>query len=439
MELQKHMTSLTTLYAEHGIKALSKVWLKDNGHPYLYQRLDHYKPFSEIVSSLDLTDDLAEYQHAQRCRTRLWTKEHVDRVTKTLITDHGCIPTIAWLHDNGFGAFDQAARKLYGSFNAYRKAYDQIDTRRVSRDGQIWMSFPEACFANHLWARGINIEKGGKYPVEYEEMSGRAGGWYDCAFIATVGEFATKPIKVEIWGNAPHGASERYTETRGFKEAFNQDDPLFIGIEYQDCFCESKLEDTLLPFIGIVEPYKIANENDREFKPVQWALVDEVLRMAKVYTDNVPGGKIPSIAWFDRRSTYKGRPVAKWEPVNGWATFSHYVTKIGGIPKLRQTLGQSDSNYNSWSKDTVVREVANFFIKHKAWPSPVMQRLYKKTKNKTIDPDEVEIHKEAVDLVNASKYRCGSINSAVIAATQLLPVDIRATVPRVVQHSKKSK
>lgn len=43
-----------------------------------------------------------------------------------------------------------------------------------SRNGMWWRSMAEANFANYLYARGITIKKGERYPDDYGERFNRA-------------------------------------------------------------------------------------------------------------------------------------------------------------------------------------------------------------------------------------------------------------------------
>ena len=67
-------------------------------------------------------------------------------------------------------------------------------------------------------------------------------------------------INVEIWGDLPDNLSKgRYKETRALKEAFLASDPNALGIQFQDCYSDSRLTEILKPYIGVIEPFRFDN------------------------------------------------------------------------------------------------------------------------------------------------------------------------------------
>ena len=149
--------------------------------------------------------------------------------------------------------------------------------RYVARDGSAWKSYAEVAFANFLFARGVQYDKGKRYDSAYEELSGRNSGYYDFHFVGVSDQFAGMMLDVEIWGGTLAGGparQEAYAETRRWKEQFNQNNSLFVGLEFKECYEEEVLEARLAPYLGKVTASVFIEAHDRLIASTKWAIMD---------------------------------------------------------------------------------------------------------------------------------------------------------------------
>ena len=83
--------------------------------------------------------------------------------TKT-IHQYGCIPPQRFLYANGYGGWIHAAVSCYHDMDTIRNLYQgHPSPQYVARDGKAWKSCVEVAFANFLFARGVQYEKGRQY------------------------------------------------------------------------------------------------------------------------------------------------------------------------------------------------------------------------------------------------------------------------------------
>ena len=355
-----------------------------------------------------------------------WTKEKIDEVSRTLIAEHGCIPCTPWLQQNHLSNFCKAIVREYGGIATHRDRFYQHElTRSVSRDGQRWDSFAEACLANFLWSRGLECFRGPRYPPEYAAQSGQKWGQYDLVFKGTNGQYSGKDILIEVWGDKPMGHyEENYARKRQLKEEFNKGNQLFLGIGYKDCYNEAALTTVMQPYIGDVPPNRFGSEQDTCFLPTQWTLADEVLQMCRKVTESTLDNVLPPLHWFTRTHAYKNRQPFAWEP-DSWGGFMNKIWKIGGWPKVRTILGQPENNMTMWSHSSAVEAVAEAFADLGRWPGALIHEVRKRPDT----PENVLLRKRLRNIIYAvSKHVEGGMRTAIQEAKLLLGDDEQPTL-----------
>jgi hypothetical protein len=312
------------VYEKHGISALNKEWLKNNGFK-LHSRAEKLfkKPLETIAKELGVYDEYYQHKVKSYCESsnrECWTDEKIHKMA---------------LNVAGYKGFLSAIFRRGITIESISKKYHLTDrSRRTSRNGMLWDSNAECCCANFLWCRGIDITRGGDYPEEYKKLVGN-NGRYDIQFKGLVDEFKDKNIKVEIWGNM----SERYKKTREFKEEFHKDDPYFLGIQYEDCYNDKRLRSIFEKYIGDITPFRYVNETDKLVVSCHMSLIDEVLQKCRYITEHTTEHNLPPLAWFRKADLYKNRKIEDWEKLIGnLGNLSHDIQKVGGINLVRKLL-----------------------------------------------------------------------------------------------------
>lgn len=410
MDRDEITQKFSTLYDEYGAVVFTCKWLKENRLESLYSRALYLKIYTkDLAHDLNVADELKQITE-QFSNTKI-TDKQLDDMAKTLISDHGCIPSVTWLEANGYAGMYNVIMQRGGIHSFREKYHTQEICRTISRDGQRWDSQAEVCCCNFLWARGIEVSKGKFYPKEYAEFSGKAYGKYDMHFTTQHTEY-----KVEIWGAdrmTGHGGT-RYEDTKKCKQLFHKDDPTFIEIPYNFCYTEAKLQLVLGKIIGDLPVLRFGNESDKLFPPSTWTLSDEVIKKCRFVCQHVKDGILPPGDWFYKTKTFKNRPRLDWEPET-WGRLPDNITKLGGFPKIRQILNQV--YVSRWDRQTTLRETAEFYKKYKAWP-PAVERQLKRKAERT--PEEIMLSKTAGRLVCAARKYVGGQRHTQSEARRLL-------------------
>ena len=278
----------------------------------------------------------------QMCKRTTWTPEYFDEITKRLLNEYSYIPSGRLLLKIGLRSYTKYMYANGMTMESLQKKYNCRKHRWISKNDMFWMSMPECCLANFLYARGVGIKNGERYPPGYSTQSGKHHGIYDLHFVANLNEYENKWISVEVWGDNPggHGAEE-YKHTREGKELFNINNNMFLGIGYKSCYVERELEIILSPYIGIIAPYIFEDQRYAIFKTTQWSTLDVVIKKCEYimkYNNNI----IPPCGWFvqNKGTMYENRIHLAWEKgINiSLSTLLNHITKCGGIVKIRKLL-----------------------------------------------------------------------------------------------------
>ena len=343
--------NLMDLFKEKGICVLSYKWLCDNGYKNLYNnivigRKGYKTTFESLAEEWGVHNEWKNQRHSSMVKERgnqLWTAETFDKRTNEIIQEYGYVPAAEYLRKNGFGGYVSYMYQNNITMSDLEKKYQFQKNKWVSKNGMHWRSHAECCLANFLYARGIEIKNGERYPDKYAEITGRPYGLYDLHFKSTFNDFQNKWIKVEVWGDTPNGHSEiEYALKRKQKEEFHKNDNLFLGVSYKQCYVEDELQNTLEKYIGIIAPYIFKDERDKLFQTTQWTQADIVMKECK-YIMQQNNNVLPSEGWFRLRKggKYENRNIEDWEKniKVSLRSLSVYIKQIGGIRKVRKILG----------------------------------------------------------------------------------------------------
>lgn len=355
------------LYEAGGPAALSFRALKAAGVYFpLYQRGIRQ---ADLLARLGIAETYDAHKSAQPLQrngrtVQRWTWERVVSDAKQVAATQGALPPAAWFQQNGHQSLVQAVYYLDHSWEALRDAVGDFATSTFveSRNGMRWRSHPEASVSNFLYARGIEHRRGDRYPGSYADETGRAYGFYDLHILTSVGW-----LDVEIWGDNPGGHGEAaYRAKREGKEVFNAANPQFLGIEFRDCYDESKLAAVLAPYIGTPPPHVFDRPTDRVIHSTHWSNADELLDHCRALAAEMPDGKFPTEEWLRKRGKWADRPGPAYN------TLSIYIkTWIGGVRQLRDILGQADASTTKWDRTTALAAWGAFWNTHGVTPNQV--------------------------------------------------------------------
>jgi len=401
MSVDELLDSCRTLYERDGIKALSYSELSKQGA--LYYNLYRYGVNQkELIVRLGLQEQYQAYKAtiplmrngrlAQR-----WTWAHIVKEAKLVKEKEGILPPAAWFQSNGYGTLVTSIYYLKHTWEDLRQELGDFENSSFveSRNGLRWRSHPEAACSNFLYARGIEHKRGERYPEDYANHSVSKYAYFDLHFVNKDGVL----VDVEIWGDKPNGHDEaHYKVKREDKEAFNRNNPNFLGIHYKDCYEEATLSKALEPYIGVISPFKFDKPTDRHIHTTHWSNADELLEYCQQLASSMPNGDFPTEEWLRKRGKWASRPGETYN------TLSIYIkTWLGGVRNLRRLLGQAHVSTQEWDKDSAIAAYKNFYRLHGMTPGQV-RHCSRRGENIT-----QELANEAARLDNAvSKYAGGA-------------------------------
>lgn len=391
---QRILADWKLLVDQHGIDALKQTWLEKNKLAKIYLQGKRHG-----VTLKDAIKELGKEQELKDQRSKIapnggvkWNADLFEKTAKDLVEKFGCIPGFDFLKANEYGGFAWQIKNFGPTIEDVRKRHGVTNVTLQSLDGQHFLSAPEVCCANYLLARDIRVEKGDKYPKSFNDNYDRKCAIYDLHFVASEDPYKNRRISVEIWGGAPRDSkgSGRYAETRSFKEEFHKDDDTFLGIEFQDCFTEKKLDTIFMPYIG--EKEVIIEHPLMKVPTTMLSFADEVIKECKEICEKLPeGSTLPSMDWFARQNYHKDRPIFDWEP-KSWGRLLGRLAKIG-YGNVRNAL-QQPSKHVEWTMDQCFENLKTLIDTYDKVPRDIKKILGNKLK--------ISI-KEQTDLSN-SKY-----------------------------------
>ena len=332
----------------------------------------------------------------------LWTVDKLKDTGQKLIDAYQCIPPQEWLIANGYAGFLKNVHK-HGGLNKFRELFETSSTNRlISKPGICHDSFPEVCVADFLWSMGIQVKKGRKYPSDYSEMSGKAFGYYDLEFLATVHPFTDQWVLIEIWGDI-NIRNDDYSVTKGKKLEYNALNPNFLAFPHVDCYKEERLILHFDKFIGVAAIVNCDSDMHSRLPSAVWTLADEVVQECQTICDNMDDGVMPSFNWLLRRENYADRVILSWEPTS-WAKLTQNIKRIGGIVKVRELLDQSNNSNRKWNRESTILAVTELYENHSEWPGPLLTKL---SKLSNPSPEQERLRRYCKSLTTAMRNHVG--------------------------------
>jgi hypothetical protein len=394
-----------TLYAEKGISAFTYPSLK--AIPKLYYNLySRQLPQKTLLKELGLEAEYKgfllnqPYKYGSIQRER-WSWDTLLKKALTIKEAQGRLPPALWFQKNGHGALIQALYNLGHTWAELREGVgDFTDSNFVqSRNGIRWLSHAEASLSNFLYARGIEHKKGERYDDAFAEIAPTRYAIYDLHFLGKQGQW----VDVEIWGDRPNGHNEeKYATTRAAKEAFNADNPNFIGIHHSDCYDEDKLSDILSPYIGRIAPFRFDKPTDPLIHSTHWSNADELLVFCKDLASKRPNGEFPPEDWLRKRGKFADRDGPAYN------TLSVYIKQwLGGIRNLRKLIGQEEASTQHWDKDSALVAYKAFYDRHGMTPQQA-RHAYKQGDSRVTYDDSLK----ASNIASAVQRYAGGANTA---------------------------
>lgn len=388
------------LHAKDGVAAFTFAALKSV--PTLYFNLYAKDlPQRTLLKELGIEDDFKRWSQTQPFASgarQRWSWEVVVEKAKAIMKEEGRLPPAMWFQKNGHASIVTALYYLGHTWDQLQEAVGDFSTSNFveSRNGKRWLSHAEASLSNFLYARGIEHWKGERYDDAFAEAAPSRYAIYDMHFVNQAGE----RFDVEVWGDRPNGHNEnRYADIREAKEAFNANNPRFLGIHFKDCYTEDALSAILEPAIGRIEPFQFDKPTDALLHSTHWSNADELLNFCRDLASKMPDGKFPAEDWLRKRGRWADRDGEAYN------TLSVYIKQwIGGTRRLRELIGQADCSTKQWDRETAIAAYKAFYEKHGMTPHQMRHSKKRKANEKPSDA----LISEAINLSAAiSKYAGG--------------------------------
>lgn len=388
------------LYSAKGIS----VFLYKNFDKKLYSKLYHrgFK-IPDILRELNIENEFREFRQSNA----RWAWPKIIAFVKPMVEKSNFLPPAAWFQANKYGHIVSAIYILGKTWDDLRKEFNSYENSSfiISRNGMRWRSHPEASISNFLYTRGVEHERGKRYPDSYSEQTGQTYGYYDLHFT----DNQKRTIDVEIWGEKPNGhAQDHYEYKKKLKEDFNSQNDSFLAINFRDCFEESKLEEILKSYIGIISPFVFENKYDDVIPSTHWSNADELIKYCDDFAKKMPDGIFPTEEWLRKRGKWKKR---QGEAYN---TLSIYIKKwIGGVRKLRDIIGQSENSTIKWDKDLVLKEYKDIYNKYGITTGQIRGKVRR---------NELKIEKEEMKTINNIDYAVRKVFGTAYDVNELLSI-----------------
>lgn len=388
-------------------------WLCPNGHEF------QGKP-NNRSQALSKKGRISECPMCRKERLESWTLENIITTASQIKDKFGYLPSPTWFSQNGYSAMISALyTKHKHSWPNLRHEVEAIEAPAVvgqSRVGLRWRSKAEACLSDFLYARGVEHQKGRKYPQKYAEVSGKKYGMYDMHFRRPGSD---EWIDVEVWGGHPGGAHpEEYQRVKQAKILFNKGNTNFFGVNHDDCYKESKLEILLVPYIGKLPIINYNHELDRVVPTSHWSTYKEVLKTCQAIADQQPNGKFPSENWLGKNPPYENRDG------NAYPSLMDAIRKhFGSVNELRKILGQPEYNRSTWPPEKTLQALDEWMKRYKRTPGSVMT-AFKKGDSKIA---ESQARHGAVIATFCHKHFGGVRNALRTLGYETKPQEIKST------------
>jgi len=390
-------TQLRKLYDTEGIgiKVLNGKYLSKN-HNKISNICNNNKiTLHDIAEEWGILEEYKKHIKLSMCESAnitMRTPEWHDTKAKEILAEHGYFPTQEFLRANGEGSFVMYTYDLGLDWQQLHEKYNiPLDSKRLARNNFYMDSHAEVCIVNFLLCRDIEVKKGESYKNEYTQNTGRKGT-YDLHFKGTNGIYKDTWMSVEIWGGKLKKHQEAYNKKRKEKEESHTNDDSFLGIEYQDCYDESKLINKLEPYIGVIEPFIFKNEEDKRICCTKWNLIDSIRNGCNYIMENNKG-EIPSICWMRRSAKiWKDRTREDWEITENFdiREFCYTIKRFGGIRNARNLMKIGEQSIIYWNKESIANFVNKIYTLYKLFPNDIFRknRLKTTTTKTTITEDE---------------------------------------------------
>jgi hypothetical protein len=394
--INKKKTQLRNLYDTEGIgiKAFNSGYLLKNHQNIISTFHTKRIKLCDIAEEWGILEEYNKYIYQLICESRnvnMRTNEWFDNKAKEMITKWGYFPTQEFLKANNEGSFITYMYSIGLNWQQLHEQYNiPLNSKLLARNNFYMNSHAEVCGINFVWCRGIEVKKGEYYKNDYTKNTGRKG-IYDLHFKGTIGIYKDKWISVEIWGGKFRKYQEAYNKKREEKEESHKNDIYFLGIEYQDCYNESKLIKILEPYIGVIEPYIFENEKDKTISCTKWNLIADIEKGATYIMEN-NNNIIPPVTWMLCNGCYKNRHREDWEITKHFniLRYSYAIDRFGGIVKVRQLMDVKyvRSKYDDFrSIEKITHFIKEIYNTYKKFPNAISNEV--KTEKRAIKAGKI--------------------------------------------------
>jgi hypothetical protein len=358
---------------------------------------------ADILKGLGLEGEFREF----KADNAKWAWPKIIEFVKPIVKENNFLPPAAWFQANKLRHIVAAVYYSGKTWDDLRREFNSYENSSfiISRNGMRWRSHPEASLSNFLYTRGVEHERGKRYPDSYSKLTGQTYGYFDLHFI----DKSKRLIDVEIWGEKPNGHDkDHYEYKKNLKEKFNSENENFLAIDFRDCYEEAVLERILEPYIGTISPFIFKNNHDKIIPSTHWSNADELIEYCREFASKMTDGIFPTEEWLRKRGKWKNR---KGEAYN---TLSIYIKKwIGGVRKLREIIGQSENSTIKWDKDLVLKEYKDIYDRYGITTGQIRGKVRR---------NELTIDKEEMKTINNIDYAVRKVFGTAYEVNELLNI-----------------
>lgn len=379
---------------------------------FLFKNFDkklYFKLYQQGIKTADILKRLGlekEFRDFKADNAK-WAWPKIIEFVKPIVRENNFLPPAAWFHANKYGHIVAAIYYSGKTWDDLRREFNSYENSSfiISRNGMRWRSHPEASLSNFLYTRGIEHERGKRYPDSYSKLTGQTYGYFDLHFT----DKSKRIIDVEIWGEKPNGHDkDHYEYKKNLKEKFNSENENFLAIDFRNCYEESALEEILEPYVGRISPFIFKNNHDKIIPSTHWSNADELIEYCKEFASKMPDGVFPTEEWLRKRGKWKKRDGEAYN------TLSIYIKKwIGGVRKLREIIGQSENSTIKWDKDLVLKEYKDIYDKYGITTGQIRGKVRR---------NELSIDKGEMKTINNIDYAVRKVFGTAYEVNELLNI-----------------
>ena len=369
-------------YDKYGLDAFKQLFMEKNKIIGTLRRGErHGLSLKDAVRMLGKEDELAEKRKRVAPNGGIrWNRKLFDSTTEEIIAKYGCIPKIEYLRANGYGGYEWQIKTFSeGGIEALRIKYQVHNVKLTSLNGLHFLSLSEVCMANYLLSRNIPVLNGRKYPANFAERYDRKYAVYDLHFKATTGLHKDEEIKVEIFGGG--GSSSDIESRKRYQETKN------FKLDYHKSD----------PLFLAVEYSSCYREKDLQTLLYPFIGTPDVVKphptakvpttMLSIFDEIVEEGRIIcqnlKIECLPPMDWFGRTGMYNGREIKNWEppSYGRLIGHLGkiGYTTVQRALGQIQRKHDRWNDKKCLLQIKHLKDKYNMTPADISDLLNKKT------------------------------------------------------------